>query len=73
LHVVERYTLVDADTLRYEAIIEDAKVFTRPWKISMSFYRQKDLHWLPEYECEEELGEAKGAFVREPRTWYPKP
>jgi hypothetical protein len=51
LHVVERYTMTDADTIRYEATIEDAKVFTRPWKISMPIYRQKDLQRLPAYDC----------------------
>jgi hypothetical protein len=39
----------------------------------MPFYRQKDMHWLPEYECEEELDEATGGFTREPRTWDPRP
>ncbi len=33
LHVVERYTPRSADTLNYEATIEDPKVFSRPWKI----------------------------------------
>ena len=42
LRVIERYTLLDADTIRYEATIEDPKVFTRPWKISMPLYRVKD-------------------------------
>ena len=37
LHVVERYTRTGPDTLRYEATIEDPEVFTRAWKISLSF------------------------------------
>jgi hypothetical protein len=52
LHVVERYTPIDADHIRYEATIEDPKVFTRPWKISMPLYRVIDKNaTLLEYEC----------------------
>lgn len=42
LHVVERYTLLDADHINYSATIEDPKVFTRPWKISLIIYRHKE-------------------------------
>ena len=52
LHVVERYTPIDRDHLRYEATIEDPKVFTRPWKISMPLYRLLDQNVkILEYEC----------------------
>jgi len=52
LHVVERYTRTGPDHLSYEATIEDPKVFTRPWKMSMPIYRrqEKDISLL-EYEC----------------------
>jgi hypothetical protein len=52
LHVVERYTMTDPDHIQYEATIEDPKVFTRPWKISMPLYRrvEKNVRLL-EYEC----------------------
>jgi len=73
LKVVERYTLLDADTLRYEATIEDPKVFTRPWKISMPLHRHKDMDRLLEYQCQAEAEEANGALERDPRTWYPQP
>ena len=73
LKVVERYTLLDRDTLQYEATIEDPKVFTRPWKISMPMYRHKDMVRLLEYQCQAEKEEASGDFERQPRTWYPKP
>ena len=52
LHVIERYTLTDADHIAYEATIEDAKVFTRPWKMSMILNRHKEKNFrLLEYEC----------------------
>ena len=34
-HVVERFTLTDADHINYEATITDPKLFTRPWKINL--------------------------------------
>jgi len=70
LRVTERYTMVDADTLDYEATIEDAKVFTRPWKIRIPLHRQKDMARVLEYQCRAELEEARGDFEPEPRTWY---
>jgi hypothetical protein len=42
LHVVERYTLTGPDHINYEVTIEDPKVFTRPWKMSMPLYRRKE-------------------------------
>jgi hypothetical protein len=52
LHVVERFTPTDRDHMLYEVTIEDPKVFTRPWKMSMPLYRrqEKDVELL-EYEC----------------------
>ena len=52
LHVVERYTPADADHINYEVTIEDPKVFTRPWKMSMILYRHKEKNFqLLEHEC----------------------
>jgi len=52
LHVVERYTPTDPDHMNYEVTIEDPKVFTRPWKMSMVLYRrvEKGLQLL-DYDC----------------------
>ena len=52
LHLVERYTLTDPDHITYDVTVEDPKVFTRPWKMSMVFYRHKERNFqLLEYEC----------------------
>jgi hypothetical protein len=52
LHVVERYTRVDADHLTYEATIEDPAIFSRPWKISLLLYRRAEKNMqLLEFKC----------------------
>ena len=52
LHAVERYTPTGPDHLLYEVTIEDPKVFTRPWKISMPLYRRQERNSeLLEYQC----------------------
>ena len=54
LHVVERFTLVDANTIQYEATIDDPKVFTQPWKVRFNaFHRAPADHQLYEYACHE--------------------
>ena len=54
LHVVERYTPIDINHLMYDATIEDPKVFTRSWKISMPLYRRIEKNaQLGEYLCVE--------------------
>ena len=54
LKVVERYTALDANTLQYEATIDDAKTFSRPWTIRMPLYRRREPNMqLMEYKCVE--------------------
>ena len=50
LRVVERWRLLDADTLRYEARIEDPEVFTQPWTLAFDMPRIA----TPGYEFYEE-------------------
>jgi hypothetical protein len=53
-HIVERFTLTDADHINYEATIEDNKVFSRPWKISMPLYKRVEKNaQLLEFKCVE--------------------
>lgn len=52
LHVVERFTGMTPDAFRYEVTIDDPKVFTRPWTISMPIYRRLEPNLqLMEYRC----------------------
>jgi len=54
LHVVERYTYLDPNTINYEATIEDAKTFSRPWKINLPLYRRREKNArLLEFKCVE--------------------
>ncbi len=39
LHVVERYTMLDANILSYEARLEDPKTYAKPWTIRVRLYR----------------------------------
>jgi hypothetical protein len=52
LHVIERYTPKSPDVLMYEATIEDPKVYSRPWKISLPLYRHVEKNaQLLEFKC----------------------
>jgi hypothetical protein len=54
LHVVERWTPINKDIIRYEARIEDPKVFTRPFTIRFDpMARARPDHQLFEYACHE--------------------
>ena len=45
---------IDADHINYEATIEDAKTFTRPWKISTVLYKHMEKNFqLLEFKCVE--------------------
>jgi hypothetical protein len=69
LHVVERYTPITPYHIAYEATIEDSKVFTRPWKISMPLYRVVDKNaQLLEFKCVELTEKLLyGDLVKEPK------
>ena len=54
LRVVERITPRSADTLMYEAMIEDPNVFTRPWTMRMPLYRRVEENArILEFRCVE--------------------
>ena len=53
-HVVERFSLTDADHINYEATIEDPKLFTKPWKLQLTLYKHTEKNFqLLEFKCVE--------------------
>jgi hypothetical protein len=52
LRVVERFTIVDKNTLNYEATITDPKTYTSPWKVAMPINRDPSYR-IFEYACHE--------------------
>jgi len=69
LHVVERYTPRSPETLSYEALIEDPKVFSRPWKMSMILYRHEEPNaQLLEFKCVEFVEESMYGHLRKKGT-----
>ncbi len=51
LHLVERFSLLDADTLLYRFTIDDRTAFTRTWSVEMTMTRSDNR--LYEYACHE--------------------
>ena len=52
LRVTERFTRVDADNVAYEAIVDDPKTWTAPWKVALPLKRDAD-YQMYEYACHE--------------------
>jgi hypothetical protein len=50
-HVVERFTMVDANKIEYEATVDDPIVYTRPWTIGVTYSRSRNQDGLMEQAC----------------------
>jgi hypothetical protein len=49
-HMVERWTMIDPDTIHYRVTLEDPRVYSRPWTMAWAFVREK----TPGFELLEE-------------------
>ena len=69
LHLIERFTRTDADTIRYEFTVDDPATFTKPWTAEIPM--RKTQGPIYEYACNEgnySLADIlKGARVEEKR------
>ena len=52
LHLVERFTRVDATTIDYEVTIDDPTMWTRPWTFLLP-WQKDDSYEMFEYACHE--------------------
>lgn len=65
--VEERYTLMGANHIQYEATITDPEVFTQPWTISMPLYRRIEPNaMMLEFKCVEFVEELLYGQFRKP-------
>jgi hypothetical protein len=60
LHLVERFTRQDLNTLKYEVTVDDRRTYTRPWSGGWT------IRWVPDQEIQEYFCEenAESTFVR---------
>jgi len=52
LHIIERFSRPDYNTLQYEATMEDPNVFAKPWTVTRNFAVRPDLPKVDEFVCE---------------------
>lgn len=68
MRVIEKYTLASPNLIRYEATVEDSKVFTKPWTLSMNLYRrQGEDAQLLQFKCIEFVEELLYGHLRKKR------
>jgi len=60
LHVIERFTRTDLNTLKYEVTIDDPRTYTRTWTAAWT------MQWVPDQDLQEDFCEdnAESTFVR---------
>jgi Family of unknown function (DUF6152) len=58
LHLTERFTRSDLNTLKYEVTVEDPRTYTRPWRGSWT------IQWVPDQDIQEYFCEDNSDFVR---------
>ena len=71
-HVVERFTLIDADTIHYQATLDDPNVYTQPFTIAIAYRRSTVQNYeLLEEACYENNELARQMFINVGYEIYP--
>lgn len=58
MHVVERWRRIDADTLEYQATVEDPQMLTMPWETPTITFTRQSTDTIEEALCRPEDGPA---------------
>jgi hypothetical protein len=70
MHLVERFSRIDPDTLKYEVTVDDPLTWTKPWTAVLFMKNTKDQ--IYEYACHEGneamFGTLNGTRVQEKRA-----
>jgi len=66
LHLIERFTIADENTIDYEVTIEDPNLFTKPWKVAGYFARAAKGTESLEFACAEGSDTLKNMFGTPP-------
>jgi hypothetical protein len=53
MHLIERLTRIDADTLLYEYTVNDPTMWTRPWTAQTFLTKSRERESIYEYACHE--------------------
>lgn len=56
MHVVERWRRIDADTLEYQATVEDPQMLTMPWQTPTVTFKRQSVNRIEEALCRTEDG-----------------
>jgi hypothetical protein len=56
MHVVERWRRVDADTLEYQATVEDPQMLTQSWQTPVVTLKRQSVDRIEEALCRPEDG-----------------
>ena len=71
-HVVERFTLIDADTIHYQATLDDPNVYTSPFTIAIAYRRSTEENYeLFEEACYENNEFARQRYINVGYEVYP--
>ena len=53
LHLIERYTRVDPQTIRVEVTVDDPTTWTKPWTVAVTGKKDPAYWQILEYACHE--------------------